>query len=164
MLRRSAALALTFGIATALAGCGGEDVMLPPPIPEVVEVPVDNCPKTPGTICTIAGTGVAGDGKDLLHPLATRLYAPVDLAFGPTGKLVIVDWNNHRIRALESNGTLRIVAGIGELAPDPDDETSTRLNHPTDVTFDAQGRLVIAAWHNSRIKRLDFATGALEDI
>ena len=61
--------------------------------------------------------------------------------------------------------TLRIVAGVGELAPDvDDDDVGARLNHPTDVTFDPQGRLVIAAWHNSRVKRVDLHTLALEDI
>jgi glucose/arabinose dehydrogenase len=78
---------------------------------------------------------------------------------------VIVDWNNHRIRALQGDGTLRVVAGVGELADGlSGDRVADRLNHPTDVTFDPQGRMVIAAWHNSRIKRLDATTGALEDL
>jgi sugar lactone lactonase YvrE len=162
--------ARALGFATLLGwGCGGAEPpmemmqTMQPPMPVV-----DNCPHTPGTICTVAGTGVAGDGKDELPPLETRLYSPVDMTIGPDGTLVIVDWNNHRIRAMgksaKDDGKLHIIAGIGELAPDPDDETSTRLNHPTDVIFDAQGRLVIAAWHNSRVKRLDLTTLALEDI
>jgi sugar lactone lactonase YvrE len=128
-------------------------------------IPVtDTCPHTSGTVCTVAGTGVAGDGQDGLAPLDTRLYAPVDLAFAPDGKMVIVDWNNHRIRAVRDDGKLKIVAGVGELAPNADDELNVRLNHPTDVTFDLQGRLVIAAWHNSRVKRVDLTTLAIEDI
>jgi sugar lactone lactonase YvrE len=117
-------------------------------------------------MCTVAGTGVAGDGKDGLPPLQTRLYSPVDMAFAPGGALVIVDWNNHRIRAVGRDGRLQIVAGVGELAPDValTDEVGDRLNHPTDVTFDPQGRLVIAAWHNSRIKRVDLSTLDMVDI
>ena len=30
-----------------------------------------------------------------------------------------------------------------------------RLNHPTDMAFDGQGRMLIAAWHNSMVKRLN---------
>jgi sugar lactone lactonase YvrE len=123
-----------------------------------------SCPRTPGTVCTVAGTGIAGDGEDGLAPLDTRLYAPVDLTFAPDGRMVIVDWNNHRIRAVRADGTLKIVAGVGELAPNADDELDMRLNHPTDVTFDPQGRLVIAAWHNSRVKRVDMTTLAIENI
>ena len=57
------------------------------------------------------------------------------------------------------------MAGVGELAPEAlNDDVGARLNHPTDVIFDPQGRLVIAAWHNSRVKRVDMATLDLEDI
>jgi trimeric autotransporter adhesin len=134
------------------------------PVKPPVLLPADNCPRTSGTVCTVAGTGIAGDGADGLAPLETRLYAPVDMAFAPDGKMVIVDWNNHRIRAVRDDGKLKIVAGVGELAPNADDELNTRLNHPTDVTFDPQGRMVIAAWHNSRVKRVDMTTLKIEDI
>jgi sugar lactone lactonase YvrE len=128
-------------------------------------LPDTACAPVPGTICTVAGTGLAGDGKDGLPPRETWLYAPVDLAFSPDNKLVVVDWNNHRIRAVRDDRRLHIVAGIGELAPEAlIDEVGDRLNHPTDVTFDPQGRMVIAAWHNSRIKRVDMATLEMEDI
>ena len=150
---------------TLLPHASAEIPSTPPSDPvKPIPVPVDNCPKTSGTVCTVAGTGVAGDGADGLVPLETRLYAPVDLAFAPDGKMVVVDWNNHRIRAVRDDGKLKIVAGVGELAPNADDELNTRLNHPTDVTFDLQGRLVIAAWHNSRVKRVDLTTLKIEDI
>jgi DNA-binding beta-propeller fold protein YncE len=136
--------------ALLFAGCSDEEI---------------ECSRTSGTICTVAGTGVAGDGADHRLPTDTMLYDPSDIAFAPDGALVIVDWNNHRIRTVQADGTLKIVAGVGELTPAlGTDEVTDRLNHPTDVTFDPQGRMVIAAWHNSRIKRLDPATGQLEDI
>ena len=119
------------------------------------------CVPARGVICTVAGTGIAGDGADDLAALATRLYLPQDVTIGPDGRLYIVDWNNHRIRVRQDDGTLHIVAGIGELGPASDDPATDRLNHPTQVTFDAAGHLVIAAWHNSRIKTMDAATGEL---
>jgi sugar lactone lactonase YvrE len=145
-------------VAAIVAGACGANAE--PPEPGRPE-----CPRASGTICTVAGTGVAGDGADGLPALETRLYSPADVAFAPDGALVIVDWNNHRIRLRQPDGRLRIVAGVGELAPAAlDDEVTARLNHPTDVTFDARGRMVIAAWHNSRIKRVDLVTGVIEDI
>ncbi len=55
------------------------------------------------------------------------------------------------------------MAGIGELGLNSDDPSTDRLNHPTGAAFDQDGHLVIAAWHNSRIKVVDLATGDLTD-
>jgi DNA-binding beta-propeller fold protein YncE len=145
-----------FILSAALLAAGGcEDFADPAP----------ECPRTSGTICTVAGNGIAGDGADLRPAQQTMMYAPTDIAFAPDGALVIVDWNNHRIRTHQKDGTLKIVAGVGELTPAlGSDLVTDRLNHPTDVTFDPQGRMVIAAWHNSRVKRLNPANGNLEDI
>lgn len=151
-MRRLALLPL----AAVLAGCEAAD--------ESTDL-FAGCSQVSGTICTVAGDGVAADGRDLQLPRKTRLYIPTDIAFSPAGALTIVDWQNHRIRAVGPDGRLRIVAGEGELGKGLLlDQVGSRLNHPTDVTFDDQGRMVIAAWHNSRIKRVDPETGALEDI
>jgi sugar lactone lactonase YvrE len=142
-------------LAGAAPGCGDDGQQPPPPVA---------CEAAPGVICTVAGTGIAGDGADDLAALDTRLYLPQDVSIGPDGRLYIVDWNNHRIRVRQDDGTLHIVAGIGELGPASDDPSTGRLNHPTQVTFDPAGHLVIAAWHNSRIKTMDAATGELLDV
>jgi hypothetical protein len=120
-----------------------------------------------GQICTIAGTGIAGDGADGLAALDTRLYLPQDSTVGPDGRLYVVDWNNHRIRSIDEQGVMHIVAGIGELGPSIDDPSTGRLNHPTNVTFDPMGPpnvMVIAAWHNSRIMKVDLDTLDIVDL
>jgi sugar lactone lactonase YvrE len=120
-----------------------------------------------GQICTIAGTGIAGDGADGLAALETRLYLPQDSTVGPDGRLYVVDWNNHRIRSIDEQGVMHIVAGIGELGPSIDDPSTGRLNHPTNVTFDPMGPpniMVIAAWHNSRIMKVDLDTLDIVDL
>jgi len=158
MTRRRATFATLFGAAAIVgglaAGCG-DDMTAPPPVA---------CDPAPGLICTVAGTGIAGDGADGLDARATRLYLPQDVSIAPDGRLTIVDWNNHRIRVRQEDDTLKIVAGIGELGPAADDPSTDRLNHPTQVTFDAAGTLYIAAWHNSRIKMLDPVTGSLVNV
>lgn len=118
-----------------------------------------------GTVCTVAGTGLAGDGEDGLPARETRLYFPQDAAFGPDGRLYVVDWNNHRIRAMGDDGRMQIVAGAGPLEPGWDDPAGDRLNHPTSIAFDPIGafRMVIAAWHNSQIKELA-ADGTVSDL
>jgi len=154
-VRRLVALALPAAMLLP-AACGDDIAAMPPSNTDPTMTPTTGPLCAAGQICTMAGTGIAGDGADELPALETRLYLPQDTTFGPDGRLYVVDWNNHRIRAIDSNRRMHIVAGIGELGPSVDDPSSDRLNHPTNVTFDPMGppdEMTIAAWHNSRIKR-----------
>lgn len=124
-------------------------------------------PTSPGTspaISTVAGTGIAGDNGDGLSGPETSLYLPQDIAFGPDGHLYIADWNNHRIRRV-ANGVVETVAGTGELGDALDGRAvEAKFNHPTNLTFDHEGRMIIAAWHNSKVKRVDLTTGFIENL
>jgi len=150
-------------VAALAAGCGDDDA----PYAGSSVTPTTGPLCASGQICTVAGTGIAGDGADGLPARETRLYLPQDTTVGPDGLLYVVDWNNHRIRVIQSDGTMRIVAGAGELGLAADDPSTGRLNHPTNVTFDpmgSAGEMWIAAWHNSRVKKADLATGDLVDM
>lgn len=116
-----------------------------------------------GTICTIAGDGKSGYSGDDGPALAARMSLPQDM-LRIDDVLYILDWNNHRIRKLEADGTLRHVAGRGELGGTLDDPANSDLNHPTSMAYDAtHGRLVVAAWHNSKIVTIDLATGEISN-
>lgn len=115
-------------------------------------------------IQTIAGSGLAGLNGDGLPPLASALYLPQDVTWGPDQQLYLADWNNHRIRRIHPDG-VETVAGTGELGEAADGlALYVQFNHPTGVTFDANGGMLIAAWHNSLVKRLDFESGFVENI
>lgn len=140
-------------MAALLVACGSEDP------------PESGCKPKPGTICTVIGTGNAGLSPEGTPATRSDLYLPMEVAEGPDGLMYISDWNNHRIRRLEADGTLRTVAGTGLLGDGPPGPAlESDFNHPTSFAFDGVGRMVIAAWHNSRIKRLDLGTSILEDI
>lgn len=127
-----------------------------------VNASLAGCPAA--TITTIAGTGIAGVNADGLPPLDSHLYLPQDVTIGPDGLVYIVDWNNHRVRRIRE-GVIETIAGSGELGDAQDGVAIyTQFNHPTAVTFDHDGRMIIAAWHNSLVKRLDFATGLVENL
>jgi NHL repeat len=123
------------------------------------------CQPTPGTLCEVIGTGIAGFNGDHQAALRTDIYLPMDVGAGPDDRLYFIDWNNHRIRMLNHDDTVETIAGTGLLGDGPEgDALASDFNHPTGFTFDRLGRMLISAWHNSRIKRLDLSSGEIEDI
>ena len=152
-----ASLSLPLALAIAAGACDSGGTPAPGPA----------C--TSGTICTWAGNGdpaFFGDGLDRREAM---LYWPVDLAFAPDGRAYVLDWQNHRVRRVNLDGTFETVMGTGDVGDGPDAGnertapgvagTDCNLNHPTDVTFDRDGNVVVSAWHNHKIRRLDPATG-----
>ena len=131
--------------------------------------PLAMCPDTPGSICTWAGNGVAGfdgDGNPLLE---SSFYWPVDLTFTPAGDAYILDWNNHRVRLVSSDSTLQTVIGTDFVGDGPLDQsdlilpgakgTTVNLNHPTHIISLQDGRLLLTAWHNHKIRIYDPSSG-----
>lgn len=118
------------------------------------------------TIETYAGVpGVAGLGADGIAPTQINLYLPQDLTFGPDGLPYILDWNNHRVRRVDGDGMVRTVIGTGQLGDAPEGPPqAVSLNHPTHISFDPQGRLILSAWHNSKLMRADFSANWIEII
>jgi sugar lactone lactonase YvrE len=177
---------LLLGLTAGLAACGPGHCPSARTVDEALDetCPTDGgtpdaarpaCTPASGTICTVVGTGEAGFGAEGIPGTATKLYLPQDVTIGPDGDPYFVDWNNHRIRVMRANGAVRTVAGSGELSDADSDPNSmpsqapepalmSRLNHPTQVTFDPQGRMLIAAWHNSSVKRVDFTTQMMETV
>ena len=135
-----------------LAACGQS--------PSAVETPTGSY----GRIASFAGTGHAGLGAEGVAPLQSPLYLPQDLTIGPDGRVYILDWNNHRVRVID-DGLIRTLigsGGLGDALAGPALEIG--LNHPTHISFDPLGRLILSAWHNSKILRYDFNTGLIEPI
>ena len=126
-----------------------------------------------GDACLWAGTGVRGynGGNPKANRLDSILYYPTNLTFGPDGRAYIVDFNNHRIRRVEKDGSVVSLLGTdveGDGGPMPADAdrlpvcapagligTDVSMNHPTDAKFGPDGMLYIAAWHNNKIRVLD---------
>ena len=130
--------------------------------PGTAKPPAAVCGVAVGEICTTAGSGLPGLGGDGLAATDTHLYLPQDLTFGPDGDAYVLDWNNHKIRALRPDGTMEVVAGSGLLGDGPEGPAlAAAFNHPTNITFAADGTMTIAAWHNSRIVSIDLSTGLL---
>lgn len=126
------------------------------------------CPDTAGTICTYIGTGHAGFEGDHVPLYESRLYWPVDITFNSQGTFVL-DWNNHRVRKVTADETLETVFGSdfvgdgdpvqGDLAKPGVDALTIDLNHPTQIEEMPDGKLLLVAWHNHKLRVFDPATG-----
>lgn len=118
-----------------------------------------------GVICTIAGSNSNGYSGDEGPATKAELSLPQDTLTAGNGDIYVLDWNNHRIRKVTPDGTIHPVAGRGELGGTLDDPANSDFNHPTAMVFDqTEEHIIIAAWHNSKIRQLDLASGEIADV
>ncbi|MCB9780480.1 MAG: hypothetical protein H6742_18080 [Alphaproteobacteria bacterium] len=117
----------------------------------------DEC--APGEICLWFGTPkIAGLSPEGTPRTEASTFWVVDMAFQPdTDRPVIMDWNNHRVIALDEEDRIVVLTGIGgQLGDGPEgDPAQASWNHPTDVAWQSDGSMIMAAWHNSRVVRFD---------
>jgi len=112
-----------------------------------------------GRISTVAGghgDGFGGDGGPATN---AKLDYPHGLAVDPAGNLYIADTANHRVRKVDTNGTITTVAGTGEAGSDGDGGPAlrARFDSPVDVAVDSvdNGVLYVAEADGRRLRRID---------
>ena len=108
-------------------------------------------------ITTFAGNGFSvppGDGHAATNAC---LNMPNDVSFDTAGNSYIADYGAHRIRMVNTNGIIIIVAGNGTptYAGDGGPATNASLRLPSGVTADASGNLYIADYADARIRKVD---------
>jgi hypothetical protein len=117
-----------------------------------------------GIITTFAGGG-AGGGTDGLGdggPASNAILAfPNRVTVDPAGNLLIADFNNNRIRNVDTHGIIATVIGGGtgggtDGLGDGDPAANAILSAPLDMVFDSSGNLFIADDHNNRIRKVTF--------
>jgi hypothetical protein len=147
-------------LVVALAGCGDNVGTAP-------------CEETPGVACVWAGkSGVFGFNGDGLHRLDTELYWSMDVSFAADGTVWFIDWNNHQIRKVLADDTVQTVVGWtdpvfpGDGVPGTAERSATgvpgldvQLNHPTDLAQTSDGKVLVMAWHNHKLREIDPLTG-----
>ncbi|MCE9637299.1 MAG: hypothetical protein K8T90_16460 [Planctomycetes bacterium] len=110
-----------------------------------------------GVISTVAGIGTGGFSGDGGPATAARLSFPAGLIVDSAGRIVFCDFLNHRVRRIDTSGTITTIAGngTGTFAGDNGPATSASLFRPYMICADAAGNLYIADQLNHRIRRVD---------
>jgi sugar lactone lactonase YvrE len=110
-----------------------------------------------GIISTVAGNGVEGFSGDGGPATSASLWGPKGMAIDSTGNLYIADFNNSRVRKVDTNGIITTVAGNGsnEYSGDGRPATSVGLGWLTDVEVDEAGNLYFADEAADRIRKVD---------
>jgi len=147
---------------STLAACGGDDSTSPA------------C-DVPGEACTWLGKpGEIGFTKDGKARLDTTIYWSMDTLFASDKTVWFLDWNNHLVRRVMQDGTIKsmvgwndpvfpgdgdIMAPMLEKTPEGNLGTNVQLNHPTDLLEMPDGQVLVMAWHNHKLRSVDPATG-----
>jgi sugar lactone lactonase YvrE len=110
-------------------------------------------------IQTVAGNGTSGFSGDNGSAAKASLSDPFGVAVDAVGNLYIADTSNHRIRKVDTSGTITTVAGNGTegFSGDGGAASSATLNTPIGVAVDTADNLYIADAFNNRIRKVNAA-------
>ena len=108
-----------------------------------------------GIITTFAGDGTGNYGGDGGQATAAGLD-PIGLTIDTHGNMYVADWNNQRIRKINTSGIISTVAGTGTFgfSGDGGQATAAELFYPGEVVIDATGNLYISDEVNMRIRKV----------
>lgn len=111
-----------------------------------------------GIISTVAGSasfGFTGDGGP---STAAKLYYPKAVATDAAGNVYISDWNNNRIREINTSGIINTIIGNGTAGffGDGGAPLLAEINQSTGVAIGPGGKIYIADDANNRIRVVQF--------
>ena len=112
---------------------------------------------TSGIISTYAGNGTAGYSGDGVAATTVQLNSPAGISIDGSGNLFIADYNNSRIRKVNTSGIITTVAGTGTagFSGDGTAATTAQISNPNSVFADGSGNLFIADGANNRIRKVN---------
>jgi len=112
-----------------------------------------------GIITTIAGTGIAGFSGDGGAATLAQFNNPTDIFLDVSGNIYIADYENHRVRKINTTGVITTIAGNGVpgYSGDGGPATLAELNKPQGVCVDATGNVFIADANNGCIRKVTIA-------
>jgi sugar lactone lactonase YvrE len=118
-----------------------------------------------GNITRVAGTGRRGFSGDGGPATEAELGWVYDLDVDSFGNVYIADFDNNRIRRVDTAGVITTIAGTGRpgVSGDGGLATAAQLDGPNGVFVDAGGNVYLAQSRNAVIRRID-ADGVITTI
>ncbi len=121
---------------------------------------------TNGIMTVVAGSGTNGFAGDRGAATNAQLSIPMGIALDTNGNLFIADFDNQRVRKVDTNGIITTVAGngysylydyqsYGGFSGDGGVATNAELNQPYAVAVDGSGNLFISDAANNRVRKVD---------
>ena len=113
-------------------------------------------------VTTLSGSGALGIRDGSAHDAS--YVAPFGIAVDRLGRIYVSDAGAQRIRVIERNGSVRTLAGSGNLDSDAlwvrggyadGPGSRARFDRPAGVAFGADGALYVADTNNHCIRRID---------
>jgi DNA-binding beta-propeller fold protein YncE len=111
-----------------------------------------------GIVTIVAGqaqsAGYSGDGGPATQ---ARMNGPMDMEWGPDGRLYVAEKYNHVVRAIDLDaGTISTVVGTGipGFSGDGGPATQAQIDSPHGIAFDAAGDLYVVDTNNHRIRKV----------
>ena len=118
-------------------------------------------------ITTVAGRETASFSGDGGRATSATMSLPDDVARDSQGNLFIADTGNHRVRRVDGGtGVITTIAGDGNarFSGDFGPGILASLRSPEGVAVDSKGNILIGDTLNSRIRRVDAASGVIRTI
>jgi cytochrome c peroxidase len=120
-----------------------------------------------GTIHAVAGNGKQGFSGDGGAAIDAVMNGPFGITLNPQKEIVIGDYYNNRIRAIDSTtGTMVTLAGNGVAgySGDGGDALKASIDVPLDLVADSRGNIYMSDWHHNVVRRYDPVSGKIETI
>lgn len=119
-----------------------------------------------GEAVTIAGTGTAGFSGDGGPAANANIAEPFGVVKGPDGAIWFCDLGNHRIRRIDSGGTIATVVGTGNAGNNGDGGPATEaaITEPYELRFDSGGNLFFVDMQAHVVRRVSAADGSISTI
>ncbi len=109
-----------------------------------------------GIISTVAGIGTSGSTGDGGQASLAEFDNPFGVTFDQAGNYYVSDFNNNKIRKINTSGVISTYVGngIGGYGGDGGLAHLAQIFNPEKVTFDAMGNLYIPDAVNQRVRKV----------
>ena len=110
-----------------------------------------------GMVTTYAGTGNWGYSGDGGSASRAQLHSPAGMAVDNDGNLYVAERDGHRVRRIDTSGTITTYAGTGEygFGGDGGPAIQAQFGRPSQIAIAADGILYVSSRNGQLIRRID---------